>query len=582
MDGSTYGARPTLAGLVLLVVAGCGSGDPGPSACVNRVAICAEELLAGEYAALTDNRFYLPGPDAVPALHAFAGTLRVSSVRMASTGGAGGRYGLPAFEAPFVTRDELLVPLERDIVRGNGQDEWDVILSPGRVWSEPADRGMSRASFPFTLVSRIWNEARNGVATFVYDRETTSSLRLQVTQETASWSRADFWAVTATEYTPGPIAAEDPRVRDFEAERARRVNTRPWGELATDFPGADLSEASRNVPAEDISSTGMLVDDVLYFQQARTRRGLYPYPLEMRHGVFSVTKSAGAALTLLRLAQKYGAEVFDQPVADVLDVTAPHDGWRGVTFAHLLSMVAGIGNRRPETDAAAPFADENDADSPIWNDLWHSPSREGRLELAFGYGDYPWGPGEVVRYNSAHTFLLGAAMDAFYRSREGPDADVWQMMKQEVYGPIGISAMPTMSTSGPRPLPTYAFGFFLNAYETARIVQLLQQDGAHEGVQILHAGKTRESLFRAGNSGYASEEPAATHAPQMLRYLNSFWSFELEGPGACTVRVPYMWGYGGNFVVLLPNGVAAYRYADADVHDPVGLALAAASLRGVC
>jgi len=43
-----------------------------------------------------------------------------------------------------------------------------------------------------------------------------------------------------------------------------------------------------------------------------------------------------------------------------------------------------------------------------------------------------------------------------------------------------------------------------------------------------------------------------------------------------------MWGFGGNFVTILPNGVVAYRYADADVHDPRALALATARLRPLC
>lgn len=571
--------------LVLAVsVAGCGgSSVPAPSACVDRAAICADELLEGRYSALTDNGFYLPGADAAPAAHPFSGTLAVGAVRMAASDReASGRYILPPFATRFVTIDDVLLPLQREIIRGNGDDEWDVILSPGRVWSEPGDRGMSRASFPFTLVTDVWNEAHNGVATFLYDDASTSHLRLQVTQETAPWNQVDFWAVTSTRYTPEAIDPDDPRIRDFEDERARRVTTKPWPELAADFPGVDVSEITRGIPAAAISSTGILVDDVLYYQESSTRHGPYPYPLQMRHGVFSVTKSAGAALTLLRLAHKYGEEIFDRPVSDYVDVTATHDGWGGVTFGHLLSMVAGIGDRWPDPDVAVTYADENDDDSHLWDDIWHAPTRAGRLRLAFGYGDYPWGPGEIVRYNSAHTFILGAAMDGLYKAMEGPGADVWAMMKDEVYGPIGIHAVPTMTTAGPDPLPIHAFGLYLNAYDTARIVQLLTDEGAYDGQQLLHAGKIRESLFRTELGGYPTFASVPTPDPQNARYLNSFWSFSLQAPGGRTVRVPYMWGYGGNFVAILPNGVAAYRYADGDVHDPVALALAAAKLHPVC
>ena len=54
-----------------------------------------------------------------------------------------------------------------------------------------------------------------------------------------------------------------------------------------------------------------------------------------------------AAVAMLRLAEKYDDSVFDLLVADYVDVTAAHNGWDGVTFGHLLSMVAGIGDNDP-------------------------------------------------------------------------------------------------------------------------------------------------------------------------------------------------------------------------------------------
>jgi len=571
--------------LVALSLVGCGAPDDGsrPSSCVDRVAMCADELTDGGFSALTENSLYLPQPGATAASHSFSGTLSVDAVRMSASGREpAGRYAFPSFSVQFVTLGDVLLPLEREIIRGGGSNDWNIILSPGRVWSEPNDGGMSRASFPFTLVTDEWNEAHNGVATFLYDDVSATHLRLQVTQETAPWNRLDFWAVTSTRYTPEVVPIDDQRIRDFEDERARRVATKPWPELAVDFPGVEMAEFTRNIEQPDISSTGVLIDDVLYYQASITRHGAYPYPLEMRHGAFSVTKSAGAALTLLHLAQKYGEGVFDLRVSDYVEVTASHDGWNGVTFGHLLSMVAGIGERWPDPTAEATYADENDDDSDIWADFWNARTRAAKLAEGFRYGNYPWGPGEIVRYNSVHTFILGAAMDSFYKAMEGADANIWAMMKREVYAPVGIHAVPTMTTQDPDPLPINAVGLFLNAYDTARIAQLFVNDGAHKGRQLLHAEKTRESLFRTANTGYETQLSVATPVPQKARYLNSFWSFALEGPGGCRARVPFMWGFGGNFVTILPNGVVAYRYADADVHDPRALALAAARLRPLC
>ena len=62
----------------------------------------------------------------------------------------------------------------------------------------------------------------------------------------------------------------------------------------------------------------------------------------------------------------------------------------------------------------------------------------------------------------------------------------------------------------------------------------------------------------------------------------SFWSLPYRIPGRCTRQLPYMEGYGGNFVLLLPNGVTAFRFADAENYDVEALADAARQLRPWC
>ena len=333
-------------------------------------------------------------------------------------------------------------------------------MSPGKVWLEPNDQGMSRASFPVTFVSNKWNEAHNGVAMFLFDDLTVSNIHFQVTQETALWNKVDMWGIAATSYAPEVISGAMQIEQDFLEELSERVDVKNWSELAVDFPGANTSSFNRNISSADISSSGMLIDNTLYFHSANTRYGAYPYPLEMRHGVFSVTKSAQAGLTMLRLAEKYGEQVFDLFISDYVAITATHSGWNGVTFGHLLNMVAGIGDRFPDPNAQVTFADENDDSSAVWSALWNTLSKDLKLQAAFRYGDYPWAPGQIVRYNTAHTFILGAAMHSFYEAMEGPNTNVWQMMQDEVYRPIGIRVMPSMQTVDADPMPIYGFGLF--------------------------------------------------------------------------------------------------------------------------
>ena len=84
---------------------------------------------------------------------------------------------------------------------------WDVIVQPGRVWSEPGDGGWSRASFPFALVHSIEEpETHNGVATFLYKDGQVSDLTFQVVQQTSPYYVVDYF--------PAPGAGRRPEAVD--------------------------------------------------------------------------------------------------------------------------------------------------------------------------------------------------------------------------------------------------------------------------------------------------------------------------------------------------------------------------------
>jgi hypothetical protein len=63
------------------------------------------------------------------------------------------------------------------------------------------------------------------------------------------------------------------------------------------------------------------------------------------------------------------------------------------------------------------------------------------------------------------------------------------------------------------------------------------------------------------------------------RYHLSFWSVPYRTTTGCFFQIPYMAGYGGNLVVLLPNGISAFRFADGDNFDLEAMVLAGEALR---
>ena len=205
-----------------------------------------------------------------------------------------------------------------------------------------------------------------------------------------------------------------------------------------------------------------------------------------------------------------------------------------------------------------------------------------KLDISFSYGKYSWGPGEVLRYNSTQTFILAAAMDAFLKQKEGPDAHLWDMVTREVFEPIGIAHAPAMHTleqDGRRGVPLLAVGLYPTVDDVAKLVTLLQNGGRHDGRQILHAGKLTEALYRTAATGLPT---GAKNRFGEGRYLLSFWSVPYRTETDCFFQIPYMAGFGGNVVALLPNGVSVFRLADGETWDLETMIRAGEAVRPFC
>lgn len=544
-------------------------------------------LMAEEYggAGPVANNYLAPPAGAQEAKDVFEGTLTIPEFEMVYENHGsglprGGRTFFPEISADFFSYEDYLVPAERDIVRGRGRNSyWQVILSPGRIWSEAGDEGYSRASFPFVLVSDNNIEVHNGLATFLFDDQGVSSLYMQITQETASWNQTDFWGQTPVSYEARSQEGRDQLAQAFAREVAQQNPIRPWSELENNDNREALDSFDSGLEPDDISVSGIIRDSVIYLHDCNTRSGPYPYCEHMRHSVFSVTKSLGASMAMLRLAQKYGPEVYDLALSDYVDIKAKHDGWVGVTFDDALNMATGVGDNQPRP--VEPNVIHGDEDQAKFNKFLEADSAESKLAVAFSYNNYPWGPGEIARYNSINTFILSAAMDAFLKEKEGSQADIWDMVVEEVYQPIGVQHAPIMRTIEPdcsKGLPIFGYGLYPTVDDLAKIVTLLQNGGRHEGQQLLHPGKLAEALYQ----GEAIGLPTGQSSPfGEQRYNASYWGLPYQNSEGVAITVPYMMGYGGNLVALVPNGLTAFRFADAHNYDVYSLVRAAAEVEPI-
>jgi formylglycine-generating enzyme required for sulfatase activity len=525
---------------------------------VKRIHLTYDELMNGFEATspVDDSAFTMPD-EAAPPTHVFEGRLELlgekdSGQIQVLRGELGQEYAhLPEFDYEFVQSDGYLVPIRRGQIITEDPN-WNYILEPGRIWQESGDRGYSRASLPFALVIKGGNAAFNGVMTFLFDGQNVSKVWYQITQETTSYTRANFWGFLDAAYHPGVTDNVDQVRADFSAELAARFPTKPIEQLAVDYPGVDVTAFGRGVSPEHMTWYGLVVGGVNYVGGCRTRFGQYAYCESMRATSYSTAKSAFVSVALMRLAQKYGPEVTDLLIKDYVPeyTTSPGD-WSRVTFNNTLDMATG--NYR----STGHMADE---DSDKMGQYFNAQPYTERIALAF---DWPHSaePGETWVYRTSDTFILTRAMHNYLQSQQGPDADIYQFVVDEVYRPLGLGpgAFTTMRTAddGWQGQPEGGFGLWWVPDDVAKIAILLNSGGAIDGEQILHPALLAAAMQQ-------DPDDRGVDIGHNWKYNNAFWA-QKYGPADgfdCEFWIPTMQGVSGNVVALFPNGVTYYYFSD--------------------
>ena len=570
------------------------------SAATPRIAIA--ELLAPTWSGgVIANTAFVPGADAIDAHASFVGTLRLTETQMSTqpaalsppAGLARDPKLFPGVAISFFTDKGDLVPFTQDVIRyatrNQGHSYWDIIVQPGRVWSQPGDDGWSRAAFPFALVNSIEGETHNGLATFLYRDGRVSNLRVQVVQQTAPFDIKEQFVAAAlvpARFEPAPSEQLDPLKRDYEAGRAGAVPIASWKELAAKVSDATLAGFDGTMPASDIVLSGIDYQGSFYLKGCYSAGGELPWCDRARFGVWSATKALANETALLRLAQKYGPAVFDLKIADFVPEAVRHPAWRNVRFEDAINMTTGIGNgstRREPNDISDGYID------PSYQRWYEARSTQDKITRLLDDGAvYPWGPGKVARYRDQDMFILGVAMDRFLKSKEGPAASIWSMLGQEVFAPIGIHEAPTNRTiehDGGIGQPLMAYGYYPTISDMVLIARLYQDEGRHGSTQILYAPRIRKLLAGPEARGFPTGEQLSTGETS---YLNAFWFTSYAPSHDCRRFYPRMIGWGGNIVALLPGGMTGIRLAksggtpDNSDDDTSGMARVANSLSRFC
>ena len=541
----------------------------GPGLTQPRDQLTVEELLEGKAQPLMDMSYFAKPEWANNAKDPFCGTLLLQEAELnfpKEKEYYPGENIFPNLQLDLLLHDGELIPRRKERIdtRRQSKSYWDVVVGTGKVWHEEEDGEWSRASFPLTLTDRWIGTARNCVATFVYRTDRVSSVCLQCSQETADIDDKGIGNIRgilpATFQAKSFPDSTELIARHLRSE-ARRLPVHPLREIDPNDEVAGYFDKMiyTNAPT---SLGAVWMDDKLYLHPPQTRHGPYPYPHEMRHGLYSATKSMAGALALMYFEERYEGEVFDALITDYVPALATHEGWQGVTFSHALNMVTGtVGGEGPEH---------------LFSTLIAAETAEEAINNIAGLGDAPEAPGQKFNYASTNLFVLSYALQNYVEEKEGKPVNYWDLVREKVLVPIGaeyFTVLTTMETDEARAIPILAYGALPTIDEAAKIALLFANGGSYEGQQILNRARVLEAF---GENGYSTH-----HDFRGSHYRHSFWSKEID-TGKCTIKATYMLGFGENYVVFLPSKAIIFRFLDEHDLDIGDLIRRVENIRSSC
>ncbi len=510
-------------------------------------------------------RAYAPAPNAAPANGGFAGRLsfhvpaKASHMKVLRD-----RFGFmhepleglkvpPGFSLDFVQVGARIVPVRRGLIRTDNQ-AWDIFVEPGRIWQEAGDNGFLRASIPFALQERNANCTHNGVLSFLFKPDgKTSRAAWQISSETCLYFQYNMWGTGTVRYTPGPVK-NAARVRaQFEREQAARLPVRPISALAKDHPGLDARAfgSPKEVSPKAMTTFGVILDGVHYRGGCMTRHGRYPFCENLVIPSYSLAKSIFAGLGMMRL-QKLYPEALDALIEDFVPACAKA-GWKNVHFGQVLDMATG---RYRSTK------DEKDEDAAVRDGFFIVPSHREKIRRACTLYPPKSPPGTQWVYHTTDHYILGTAMQAFLRQRMGPAVDIYRdLLVNPVWKKLALSPVTykTRRTRDDVGQPYTGWGLSFVPDDLARIARFINHDhGRIDGVDMLDATALRAALQQD------PKDPGLPAPGKDFRYNNGFWAWN-AGPvlkRKHPLWVPFMSGYGGISVVLMPNGMIYYYVSD--------------------
>jgi CubicO group peptidase (beta-lactamase class C family) len=465
---------------------------------------------------------------------------------------------LPPFDFVLVQEGDRLLPEVRGPIVG-AHERWEWILAPGRVWDEEGDAGFTRAGLPFALKERNANCTHYGALTFLFKSDgTISRAAYQIAGETCAYFKFDLHGIARAIYTPGKVANGASIVAAHKAEEAARMPTAPIQTLAVDRPGADPAQfgSIEEVDPRDMTAYGFVLNGKHYVSGCHTRAGPYLDCDTLPLPSYSTAKTLVAGLAAMRMELLHLGALASTVASLVPECRADH--WGDVTLGHALNMTTG--NLRSKSFEA-------DEESEAMQPFFLAETHTAKIAMACELFPRQVAPGSTFAYHTVDTYILGSALSALWRLKHGQNADYYSdLIVDPVWRTLRLSPLThrISRTYDQTAQPFTGYGLTYTRDDIARIAVFLNDKaGVLDGKALFDPTMLKSALQRD------PDERGVVANGKAFRYRNGFWAWDATDELDCKHEtwIPFMSGYGGITVMLLPNATVYYYFSDGEAFE---------------
>ena len=448
---------------------------------------------------------------------------------------------LPSLKLNFSIEGSKFIP-DSSALRTTQNFLWDIQYGVGEVWYD--EFGNIRSSFPFSLIQKNQNCVHNGIILFdMTEGGEISNMVYQIASETCGWFRFDLIGSAEVSLTNSPNL-NTKNIQDYKDWKKSTIPLKALSTLGESYK--DLGSV-KEVLTENMTMFGFYDEETHYRGGCMTRKGRYPYCNELLLPSFSLAKSifASNAMSMLEIDFPNIKNLF---ISDYVPECSSKK-WRGVTFENALDM--STGQYKYKNYYSEDWYLENEG---YFENLTH----KDKIKSACNFFKKQTNPGVKLSYHSSDTYILGTALNKFYKDNVNSEGDIYYDLLLPLWNSLELSdALNEIRRSLDSVQQPYVeMGMFLLSDDVVKI-----------GQYFLDIRKTMDKGIMFDALQKNENDRGLVAIENLMFYNKGFWVKRFSGKKfGCSsdLWIPFMSGTGGITLVLLPNDTLYYYFSDGD------------------